>query len=63
MNAPSKTEVQAPYVLRGDKDGIVTLTLNRGERMNPLSTEMLAALQAELDRLAGDKEARVVVLA
>jgi enoyl-CoA hydratase/carnithine racemase len=63
MNAPSKTEVAAPYVLREDSDGIVTLTLNRGERMNPLSTEMLAALQAELDRLAGDREARVVILA
>ncbi len=63
MNAPTQTEVQAPYVLRGQKDGIVTLTLNRGERLNPLSSDMLAALQAELDRLAGDREARVVVLA
>jgi enoyl-CoA hydratase/carnithine racemase len=63
MNAPTKTEVHTPYVLREDRNGIVTLTLNRGERMNPLSTEMLAALQAELDRLAGDRGARVVVLA
>jgi enoyl-CoA hydratase/carnithine racemase len=63
MNAPSKTEVEAPYVLRSDKDGIATLTLNRGDRMNPLSTAMLAALQAELDRLAEDRQARVVVLA
>lgn len=63
MNAPTQTEVQAPYVLREQKDGIVTLTLNRGERLNPLSSDMLAALQAELDRLAGDREARVVVLA
>jgi enoyl-CoA hydratase/carnithine racemase len=63
MNAPSKTEVAAPYVLRQDTDGIVTLTMNRGERLNPLSTEMLAALQAELDKIAGDESARVVVLA
>jgi enoyl-CoA hydratase/carnithine racemase len=63
MNAPSKTEVEAPYVLREDRGGIVTLTLNRGDRMNPLSTAMLSALQAELDRLAGDRDARVVVLA
>ncbi len=63
MNAPSKTEVETPYVLRGDKDGVATLTLNRGDRMNPLSTGMLFALQAELDRLAKDTAARVVVLA
>src|SRR5713101_7684491 len=63
MNAPSKTEVEAPYVLREDKGGITTLTLNRGDRMNPLSTAMLAALQAELDRLAKDTACRVVVLA
>ncbi|HMH17518.1 MAG TPA: enoyl-CoA hydratase [Burkholderiales bacterium] len=63
MNAPSKTEVEASYVLREDADGIATLTLNRGDRMNPLSTAMLNALQAELDRLAKDPSARVVVLA
>jgi len=63
MNAPSKTEVESPYVLREDKSGVATLTLNRGDRMNPLSTAMLSALQAELDRLAGDPAVRVVVLA
>jgi enoyl-CoA hydratase/carnithine racemase len=63
MNAPSRNEVEAPYVLREDKDGVATLTLNRGDRMNPLSTAMLGALQAELDRLPDDKTARVVVLA
>ncbi len=63
MNAPNKTEIEAPYVLREDKDGVATLTLNRGDRMNPLSTAMLAALQAELDRLADDRTVRVVVLA
>ena len=54
MNAPSKTEVEAPYVLRDDKGGITTLTLNRGERMNPLSTAMLSGLQAELERKRRD---------
>ena len=63
MNAPTKKEVEAPYVLREDREGVATLTLNRGERMNPLSSEMLAALQSELDRLKEDREARVVVLA
>ena len=63
MNAPSKTEVEAPFVLREDKDGVATLTLNRGDRMNPLSTAMLSALQAELDRLVKDPAARAIVLA
>jgi len=63
MNAPSKKEVEAPWVLREDKDGVATLTLNRGDRMNPLSTAMLSALQAELDRVAKDEDAKLVVLA
>ncbi len=63
MNAPSKTEVEAPYVLREDKDGVATVTLNRGDRMNPLSTAMLSALQTELDRVAKDADTKVVVLA
>ena len=63
MNAPAKSEVVAPYVLRSDQGGVATLTLNRGERMNPLSTAMLAALQEELDRLADDDAVKVVVLA
>jgi enoyl-CoA hydratase/carnithine racemase len=63
MNAPAKTEVDAPYVLREDKDGVAALTLNRGDRMNPLSTAMLSALQAELDRVAKDGDTKVVVLA
>ena len=55
-------------VLRTDgahavEEGIVTLTLNRGARFNPLSMEMIAALQVEIDRLAEDRSARVVVLA
>jgi len=63
MNAPSKTELEAPYVLREDKGAIATLTLNRGERLNPLSALMLAALQGQIDTLATDKSVRVVVLA
>ncbi|MGB5081003.1 MAG: enoyl-CoA hydratase [Burkholderiales bacterium] len=63
MNAPPRNEVEAPYVLREDREGVATLMLNRGERMNPLSTGMLAALQGELDRLSKDPNIRVVVLA
>jgi enoyl-CoA hydratase/carnithine racemase len=37
--------------------------MNRGDRLNPLSTDMVSALQAELDRIANDSSVRVVVLA
>ena len=52
-----------PYVLSTRNGGVVTLTLNRGERYNPLSRDMIAALQTELERLAEDRTARVVILA
>ena len=52
-----------PLVLSTRNDGVVTLTLNRGDRYNPLSREMIAALQAELELLAEDRSARVVILA
>ncbi|MEO7851943.1 MAG: enoyl-CoA hydratase [Rubrivivax sp.] len=46
-----------------DSRGVVTLTLNRPQAFNALSNALLAALQAELDALAQDEQARVVVLA
>lgn len=55
--------IDAPYVLKSIENGIATLTLNRGDRFNPLSEEMMTALQAELDVLRKDSGVRVVVLA
>jgi len=52
-----------PYVLRAAADGVATLTLNRGERFNPLSRAMIAALQVELERIAVDTTVRSVVIA
>lgn len=43
-------------------DGVVTLTLNRPAAFNSLSEELLALLQAELDRVQRDRAARVLVL-
>lgn len=47
----------------GDDEGVTTLTLNRPDKFNPLSQEMLVALQTELDSIATDPMVRVVVLA
>ena len=56
--------MEAPLVRRtAREDGIVRLTLNRGERFNLLSTAMIAAIQTELDAIAADPAARVVILA
>jgi len=52
-----------PYVLVDSGDGICTLMMNRGDRFNPLSTGMIAALDAALDAVAGEGAIRVVVLA
>ncbi|MCC7041048.1 MAG: enoyl-CoA hydratase [Burkholderiales bacterium] len=64
MNAPLDPAPPAPFVRSAtDGDGICTLTLCRGDRFNPLSTGMLAALDHALDAVAADPAARVVVIA
>jgi enoyl-CoA hydratase/carnithine racemase len=57
------TKEETPLVLRSDEGPVRTLTLNRGERFNPLSSAMIAALQGEIDAVAADHSIRVVVLA
>jgi enoyl-CoA hydratase/carnithine racemase len=52
-----------PLVLRSFDEGVLTLTLNRGERFNPLSSTMIAALGVELESAGRDGSVRVVVLA
>ena len=45
------------------RDGLVaTITLNRPDKRNALTTGMIARLHGEIERLASDGEARVVVL-
>ncbi|WP_289085928.1 enoyl-CoA hydratase/isomerase family protein, partial [uncultured Sulfitobacter sp.] len=42
---------------------VVRLTMNAPDRLNALSDEMLAALQARLDEIAHRPDIRVVILA
>lgn len=52
-----------PLVLRErDARGVIHLTLNRPQAFNALSESMLSALQTELDAVAADEGARVVVI-
>ena len=48
---------------RQDARGVITLTMNRPQAFNALSEAMLDALQTELDVIARDSSARLVVIA
>jgi enoyl-CoA hydratase/carnithine racemase len=52
-----------PFVLTTVENGVAILTLNRPQRFNPLSSQMIAAIQAELDAIATDGSVRVMILA
>jgi enoyl-CoA hydratase/carnithine racemase len=61
MSAVPKTE--QPVLLREQRDGICTLTMNRPQQMNLLTSEMLQALQQAFDAISQDRGVRVVILA
>ncbi len=63
MSQPSPAATDEPILLRQDRDGVTTLTLNRPRQFNALSEEMLAALQVQLDALAAEESTRVIVIA
>jgi enoyl-CoA hydratase/carnithine racemase len=52
-----------PPLLRHDAGGVARLTLNRPAAYNSLSRELLDLLEQEIERLARDPAARVVVIA
>lgn len=49
-------------LLQNEKDGIVTLTLNRPEAMNALSSELSSALRHAVEDIGKRREIRVVVI-
>ena len=63
MRADAALAAKQPFVLSTVANGVATISLNRPERFNPLSHEMIAAIQAELDAIASDPSVRVVILA
>jgi enoyl-CoA hydratase/carnithine racemase len=62
MNTSTDSADTAPWVTVQREGSIAWLTLNRPGQYNALSEQMLRALHAALDELAGDSEVRVVVL-
>ena len=63
LNKKETIDESEALVLCEENEGLVTLTLNRPRQFNALSEEVLAALQQELDRIAEDQNARLVVIA
>ena len=61
--ATAKTASAEPQLLRTDKNGITTLTLNRPGQFNALSGVLLNELQSALDAVAKESSVRVVVIA
>ena len=59
----AQLEQQQPVLLREERDGIATLTLNRPQQMNLLTAEMLRALQDTFDSVQENPSVRVVILA
>ncbi|HEY8048177.1 MAG TPA: enoyl-CoA hydratase [Ramlibacter sp.] len=59
----NETQVTDAVLYERDSRGVITLTMNRPATFNSLSEEMLAALQAALDRVKDDDGARAVIIA
>ena len=56
-------QADQPLLLREDRDGICTLTLNRPQQMNLLTSAMLSALQDAFNEISSNRKIRVVILA
>jgi len=63
MHADAKLTTETPFVFATKANRVATLTLNRSEQFNPLSSQMIAAIQAEVNAIARDPLVRVVILA
>jgi len=63
MRADATLAAEEPFVLTTVANGVATLTLNRPQRFNPLSSQMIAAMQAQLSAIAANSSVRMVILA
>ncbi|MEA3107479.1 MAG: hypothetical protein QOI88_2084 [Gammaproteobacteria bacterium] len=57
-----EAEPVEPHLKRTRSGGLLTLSLNRGESFNPLSSSMIAALENTFDEVLEDSSVRVIVL-
>jgi enoyl-CoA hydratase/carnithine racemase len=62
LNSNSPADAAPPHLKRTQNGGLLTLSLNRGESFNPLSSSMIAALENTFDEVLEDSSVRVIVL-
>ncbi len=63
MTAVPDSSVDTPILLRSRQGAVLTLTLNRPDAGNALSTTMIAALQSALDDAGADASVHAIVVA
>ena len=56
-------DISPSELLRAERGGVVTLTLNRPQQYNAFSSTLIGSLQAAIDAIARDASVRVVVIA
>src|SRR5579872_5246664 len=54
---------EQPFLIIDEEEGLATVTMNRGEKRNPLSIAMMSALIDTLENLGARREVRAVILA
>jgi len=62
MSNPPQPAQAGPVLLESRQDGIVTLVMNRPDRLNALNNELATALNDAVSRIASDESVRVVVV-
>jgi len=63
MSAALDTPLESPLLREQPAPGVVRLTLNRPKAYNALSSDLMRALQAELDQIKADPAVTVVIIA
>lgn len=63
MSNAAQSVATGPVLLEARQGGVVTIVLNRPDRLNALNAELTLALNHALGRVAADETVRVVVLA
>jgi enoyl-CoA hydratase/carnithine racemase len=54
---------EQPYVILEEEEGLATVTMNSGEKRNPLSLAMMTALIDMFEKLAVRRDVRAIILA
>src|SRR3989449_8330905 len=62
MSHTPQAAPSTPVLLEGKHDGVVTLVMNRPDRMNALNNELAMAVNDALGRIADDQSVGVVVI-